>query len=64
MSIYLGNFCYQVTEEDIRGVFAEYGTVKRVHRNLAPTSRRHPTRPSRAVVGSLPTCNLLYRPMD
>jgi RNA recognition motif-containing protein len=30
MSIYVGNLSYQVTEEDIRGVFAEYGTVKRV----------------------------------
>jgi RNA recognition motif-containing protein len=30
MSIYVGNLSYQVTEEDIRAVFAEYGTVKRV----------------------------------
>ncbi len=36
MSIYVGNLSYQVTEEDIRGVFAEYGTVKRVQ---VPTDR-------------------------
>ncbi|MBD2679179.1 hypothetical protein H6H03_16950 [Nostoc paludosum FACHB-159] len=28
MSIYVGNLSYQVTEEDIRGVFAEYGIAK------------------------------------
>ena len=36
MSIYVGNLSYQVTEEDIKGVFAEYGTVKRVQ---VPTDR-------------------------
>ena len=30
MSIYVGNLSYQVTEEDVSTVFAEYGTVKRV----------------------------------
>ncbi|MBU7586490.1 MAG: RNA-binding protein [Nostoc sp. TH1S01] len=30
MSIYVGNLSYQVTEEDIKGIFAEYGTVNRV----------------------------------
>lgn len=30
MSIYVGNIPYQVTEEDLSGVFADYGTVKRV----------------------------------
>lgn len=30
MSIYIGNLSYQVTEEDLNAVFAEYGTVKRV----------------------------------
>ncbi|MBF2097995.1 MAG: RNA-binding protein [Gloeomargaritaceae cyanobacterium C42_A2020_066] len=30
MSIYVGNLSYQVTEEDLKAVFAEYGTVKRV----------------------------------
>ncbi|MBD1853041.1 RNA-binding protein [Leptolyngbya sp. FACHB-711] len=30
MSIYVGNLSYQVTEEDVTTVFAEYGTVKRV----------------------------------
>ncbi|KOP24406.1 RNA-binding protein [Hapalosiphon sp. MRB220] len=36
MSIYVGNLSYQVTEEDIKGVFAEYGTVNRVQ---LPTDR-------------------------
>ncbi len=30
MTIYIGNLSYQATEEDIREVFTEYGTVKRV----------------------------------
>lgn len=36
MSIYVGNLSYQVTEEDLNSVFAEYGTVKRVQ---LPTDR-------------------------
>ncbi|MBD1924277.1 RNA-binding protein [Microcoleus sp. FACHB-831] len=36
MSIYVGNLSYQVTQEDLNGVFAEYGTVKRVQ---LPTDR-------------------------
>lgn len=36
MSIYVGNLSYDVTEEDLNSVFAEYGTVTRV--NL-PTDR-------------------------
>ncbi|MDZ8023638.1 MAG: RNA recognition motif domain-containing protein [Nostoc sp. SerVER01] len=36
MSIYVGNLSYQVSEDDIKGVFAEYGTVKRVQ---LPTDR-------------------------
>jgi RNA recognition motif-containing protein len=36
MSIYVGNLSYSVTEADINGVFAEYGTVKRVQ---LPTDR-------------------------
>jgi RNA recognition motif-containing protein len=36
MSIYVGNLSYQVTEEDVKEVFAEYGTVKRVQ---LPTDR-------------------------
>jgi RNA recognition motif-containing protein len=36
MSIYVGNLSYQVTEDDIRSVFAEHGTVKRVQ---VPTDR-------------------------
>ena len=31
MSIYVGNLAYEVTEEDLTQVFAEYGEVKRVH---------------------------------
>lgn len=31
MSIYVGNLSYQVTEEDLTQVFADYGNVKRVH---------------------------------
>ena len=30
MSIYVGNLSYQVAEEDVIAIFAEYGTVKRV----------------------------------
>ena len=36
MSIYVGNLSYDVTEDDLNSVFAEYGTVTRV--NL-PTDR-------------------------
>ncbi|NJN76617.1 MAG: RNA-binding protein [Synechococcaceae cyanobacterium RL_1_2] len=36
MSIYVGNLSYDVTNEDLRTVFSEYGSVKRV--NL-PTDR-------------------------
>jgi RNA recognition motif-containing protein len=36
MSIYVGNLPFQVTTEDITDVFAEYGTVKKVH---LPTDR-------------------------
>ena len=36
MSIYVGNLSYDVTQEDLSSVFADYGTVKRV--NL-PTDR-------------------------
>jgi len=36
MSIYVGNLSYEVTQEDLSGVFAEYGTVKRVQ---LPTDR-------------------------
>lgn len=36
MSIYVGNISYQVTEDDIKTVFAEYGTVKKV---VLPTDR-------------------------
>ncbi len=36
MSIYVGNLSYEVTSEDLNEVFAEYGTVKRVH---IPTDR-------------------------
>ncbi|GGA50533.1 RNA-binding protein [Okeania sp. KiyG1] len=30
MSVYVGNLSYDATEEDIRDVFKEYGSVKRV----------------------------------
>lgn len=30
MSIYVGNLSYEVSEEDLSEIFAEYGTVKRV----------------------------------
>lgn len=30
MSIYVGNLSYEVTQEDLNAVFAEYGSVKRV----------------------------------
>ena len=36
MSIYVGNLSYDVTQNDLSGVFAEYGTVKRVQ---LPTDR-------------------------
>ncbi len=36
MSIYVGNLSYEVTEDDLSNVFAEYGTVKRVY---LPTDR-------------------------
>ncbi|HLP91703.1 MAG TPA: RNA-binding protein [Nostocaceae cyanobacterium] len=36
MSVYVGNLSYQVTQEALTSVFAEYGTVKRVQ---LPTDR-------------------------
>jgi len=36
MSLYIGNLSYEVTQEDLTQVFAEYGTVKRVQ---LPTDR-------------------------
>jgi RNA recognition motif-containing protein len=30
MSIYVGNLSYEVTQENLTAIFAEYGTVKRV----------------------------------
>lgn len=30
MTIYVGNLSYQATENDVREVFNEYGTVKRI----------------------------------
>lgn len=36
MSVYVGNLDYKVTQSDLTEVFAEYGTVKRVH---IPTDR-------------------------
>ncbi|MEC4806424.1 MAG: RNA-binding protein [Jaaginema sp. PMC 1079.18] len=31
MSVYVGNLDYEVTEEQLNEVFADYGTVMRVH---------------------------------
>jgi RNA recognition motif-containing protein len=36
MSIYVGNLSYDVTQDDLNAIFAEYGTVKRVQ---LPTDR-------------------------
>ena len=36
MTIYIGNLSFQATEDDIREVFVEYGTVQRVS---LPTDR-------------------------
>jgi len=36
MTIYIGNLSYQATEEDLRSVFDDYGSVKRV---VLPTDR-------------------------
>lgn len=36
MSIYVGNLSFEVTQEDLTSVFAEYGSVKRVQ---LPTDR-------------------------
>jgi RNA recognition motif-containing protein len=36
MSIFVGNLSYEVTEAELNSVFAEYGSVKRVH---IPTDR-------------------------
>lgn len=36
MSIYIGNLSYEVTQENLKEVFAEYGTVDRVQ---LPTDR-------------------------
>ncbi|MDY7020266.1 MAG: RNA-binding protein [Cyanobacteriota bacterium] len=36
MSVYIGNLAYEVTQDDLKSVFAEYGSVKRVH---IPTDR-------------------------
>ncbi len=36
MTIYVGNLSYRASEEDLKAVFAEYGTVKRI---VLPTDR-------------------------
>jgi RNA recognition motif-containing protein len=36
MTIYVGNLSYQATVDDLKSVFTEYGTVKRV---VLPTDR-------------------------
>lgn len=41
MSVYVGNLSYQATEEDLRELFSEYGTVTRI---TIPTERENPDR--------------------
>lgn len=36
MTIYVGNLSYDATQDDLKEVFAEYGTVKKAH---VPTDR-------------------------
>jgi RNA recognition motif-containing protein len=36
VTIYVGNLSYQATEDDLKTIFAEYGSVKRV---VLPTDR-------------------------
>ncbi len=36
MTIYIGNLSYRASEEDLRAVFSEYGTIKRI---VLPTDR-------------------------
>lgn len=36
MSVYVGNLSFQVTEEDLKETFSEYGSVKRIQ---IPTDR-------------------------
>ena len=36
MSLYVGNLSYEVTQDDLNAVFAEYGSVKRIQ---LPTDR-------------------------
>ncbi len=40
MSIYVGNLSYDVTEDDLLGVFSEYGDVKRVYLPLDRETKR------------------------
>ncbi len=40
MSIYVGNLSYDVTEEDLKAVFSDYGTVKRVFLPIDPEKDR------------------------
>lgn len=40
MSIYVGNLSYDVTEDDLRGVFSEYGNVTRVYLPLDRETNR------------------------
>lgn len=40
MSIYVGNLSYDVTQDDLRTVFADYGNVKRVYLPTDPETGR------------------------
>jgi len=40
MSIFVGNLSYEISQEDLVDVFAEYGKVKRVHIPLDKETQR------------------------
>jgi RNA recognition motif-containing protein len=40
MNIYIGNLSYQTTENQLQGIFAEYGPVKSVKIILDPYTKR------------------------
>jgi RNA recognition motif-containing protein len=43
--IYCGNLPFSATEEDVRGLFEEYGTVRAAAREASASSRWTPTKP-------------------
>ncbi len=40
MSIYVGNLSYEVRQEDLAEVFAEYGTVKSIQGVIVPVWKK------------------------